>query len=93
MIIALALAAAAAPTLPPVEANSPNPRAMELFDREPALKAWALKTHDANHDGWLTTFEAQSAADEFRGIADSDGDGQVTLTEYHAALAFIAARY
>lgn len=97
MMLALALAAAGAaaapPALPPTEASIPNPRAIELFDREPPLKTWALKTHDANHDGWLTTFEAQAAADEFRTLADSDGDGHVTTTEYRAALAFIAARY
>lgn len=95
MMLALALAAAAAAPagLPAVEASIPNPRAIELFDREPPLKAWALKTYDSNHDGWLTSFEAQTAADAFRTLADNDGDGHVTMTEYRAALAFIAARY
>lgn len=72
---------------------SVNPRANELFDREPVLKSWALRIYDINHDGWLTTFEAADAAASFRDIADADRDGQVSLSEYGTALDFIRARY
>ena len=88
-----AAAAAAPPTLPPVEASAPNPRAAELFERDPVLMAWALKLFDANDDGWLTLFEAQRAADAFRDLADTDHDGRVTTGEYRNAVVFIAARY
>ncbi|MEO6246954.1 MAG: hypothetical protein ABIO85_00010 [Sphingomicrobium sp.] len=88
-----AAASAAAPSLPPVGASIPNPRAAELFEREPALLAWGLKRFDANGDGWLTLFEAQRAADAFRALADADRDGRVTTSEYSDAVAFIVARY
>lgn len=88
-----ALALAAQSALPPYEASLPNPRAAELFEREPVLKAWALRFHDANRDGWLTAYEASRAADAFRDLADSDRDGRVTTVEYRAAVAFIAARW
>ena len=73
--------------------ESLNPRALELFDREPVLKAWALRSYDRNHDGWLTLYEAQAAADSFRDVADGNRDGRVSMTEYAAALDFIRARY
>ena len=44
---------------PGVAAASFNPRANELFDRDPVLNAWAVRSFDRNHDGWLTLFEAQ----------------------------------
>jgi hypothetical protein len=83
------------PSRPPADATlaSLNPRVLELFDREPQLKQWALRIFDRNRDGWLTLFEAQSAANEFRDIADEDGDGQVSVREYSAALDFIRVRY
>ena len=87
------LLAAAPPVVAETAASLPNPRAAELFERETSLKAWALRFHDENGDGWLTAFEAQRAADAFRDLADSDGDGRVTTTEYRAAVAFVAARY
>ena len=70
-----------------------NPRANELFDREPVLKAWALRIHDRNHDGWLTLYEAQTAANSFREMADGNDDGRVSVSEYAAAIDFVRARY
>ena len=70
-----------------------NPNANALFDRDPLLKAWALKLYDSNHDGWLTLYEAQPALAAFREIADADGDGRVTTYEYARAKAFVAARW
>lgn len=70
-----------------------NPHANALFDRDPQLKAWALKLFDANRDGWLTLFEAQPALAKFKEIADSNRDGRVTTHEYRRAKEFIAARW
>jgi hypothetical protein len=70
-----------------------NPRAAELFDREPRLKEWALRVHDRNRDGWLTLYEAHVAAMAFREIADGNSDGQVSVSEYRAGLDFVRARY
>ena len=74
-------------------ASTPNPRAHELFDRDPVLKLWAIQRFDENHDGWLTSYEAQAAAEAFRDIADENRDGQVSVGEYSAAVDFIRARY
>ena len=82
-----------APPATQVHKAALNPRANELFDREPVLKAWALRSYDANHDGWLTLYEAQGAAESFRNIADGNRDGRVSTSEYAAALDFIRARY
>jgi hypothetical protein len=92
-LLKFAAVLAAAPTLAPNETGLSNPRAAELFERDPALMAWALRRFDANGDGWLTSFEASHAADEFRALADTDHDGRVTMTEYRDATAYIAARY
>ena len=89
----LAPAYAGAQPVPPARQTSINPRANELFDREPVLKAWALRIYDRNHDGWLTLYEVQAAADSFRDVADGNRDGRVSMTEYAAALDFIRARY
>ena len=70
-----------------------NPHAMELFERDPELRAWALKLHDANRDGWLTLYEAQPAIRMFKDIADADRDGRVTPYEYRRAKDFVAARW
>ena len=86
----IGLAAQAALASAPV---SLNPRAMQLFDRDADLKAWAIKRFDANHDGWLTLFEAQPAFAEFKAIADADRDGRVTTYEFARAKEFIAARW
>ena len=86
----IGLAAQAALASAPV---SLNPRAMQLFDRDADLKAWAIKRFDANHDGWLTLYEAQPALAEFKEIADADRDGRVTTYEFARAKEFIAARW
>ena len=91
--LVLASTYAAAQSVPPAHQASVNPRANELFDREPVLKAWALRIYDRNHDGWLTLYEAQAAADSFRDIADGNRDGRVSLSEYAAAIDFVRARY
>jgi hypothetical protein len=70
-----------------------NPNANELFDRDPDLKAWALRLYDTNRDGWLTLYEAQPACLAFKEIADADRDGRVTTHEYQRAKEFVAARW
>ena len=76
-----------------VAASAPvNTNANDLFDRDAALKAWALKHYDANRDGWLTLYEAQPALAAFKLLADGDRDGRVTTFEYDRAKEFIAAR-
>ena len=70
-----------------------NPHANALFDRDPQLKAWALKLFDANGDGWLTLYEAQPALAMFKEIADADRDGRVTTHEYARAKDFVIARW
>ena len=69
------------------------PTAQQLFERDWVLMNWALKFHDRDRDILLEPNEAQAAADDFRKIADADGDGRVTPQEYRAARAFILARY
>ena len=77
----------------PIPASAPvNPEANNLFDRDPVIKAWALRTFDANHDGWLTLYEAQPALVAFKALADGDRDGRVTIYEYDRAKEYIAAR-
>ena len=89
-MIGLLIGMAAQATL----ASAPvNPHANELFDRDPDLKAWALRVYDSNHDGWLTLFEAQPAMRAFKEIADADRDGRVTTYEYARAKEFIVARW
>jgi hypothetical protein len=70
-----------------------TPAAMSLFDRDWVLMNWALKYYDSNHDILLEPDEAKAAAEAFRRIADSDGDGRVTPEEYRAARAFILEHY
>lgn len=70
-----------------------NPKAIELFERDPRLMDWALAGFDKDGDGYLSIFEADAAAQAFKQIADGDRDGQVTPAEYGAARDFIAARY
>ncbi len=76
-----------------VAAAAFNPHASELFERDPELKTWAIKLHDANGDGWLTLYEAQPAIRMFKEIADADRDGRVTTHEYRRAKEFVAARW
>ncbi len=87
------LALAAVPIAAPASPAAFNPRAGDLIDSDPALKQWAVRIYDSNHDGWLTLYEAQPAVAAFRDIADADHDGRVTVREFEAGLAFISARY
>jgi len=68
-------------------------RAAALFERDWVLANWALKKFDGDRDILLSSGEAAAAAAEFRRLADSDGDGRVTPSEYRAAREFILARY
>jgi hypothetical protein len=70
-----------------------TPAAAELFDRDWALMNWALKFYDGNGDILLQPSEAAAAAEAFRKLADTNGDGRVTPEEYRAARAFILSRY
>lgn len=86
-LAAQAAVAVSAPVSTPV-----NARANDLFDRDAALKQWALRIYDANRDGWLTLYEAQGALEAFRELADGNRDGRVTTYEYDRAKEYIAAR-
>ncbi|WP_114227688.1 MULTISPECIES: EF-hand domain-containing protein [Sphingomonas] len=88
MTLLLLAAATAAADAAPV-----NPNATELFDRDPALNAWALARFDANHDGWLTLFEAQAAVSDFKQLADTNHDGRVSVAEYEVAKRYLVARF
>lgn len=93
-IVALSLVLAAPAVSQPAPTNVPvTPAAMQLFDRDWVLMNWALKFFDANHDIPLEPNEAQAAAEAFRRMADTNGDGRVTPEEYRAARQFILARY
>lgn len=83
----VAIEASASAVIPAV-----NPNANAFFDRDPVIKAWAVRHYDTNHDGWLTLFEAQPALAGFKLLADGDRDGRVTTYEYDRAREFIAAR-
>ena len=72
---------------------APTPAALNLFQQDWVLMNWALKYYDSDRDILLEPAEAQAAAQEFRKIADTNGDGRVTPDEYRAARAFILARY
>ncbi|MCY7271759.1 MAG: hypothetical protein LH485_06880 [Sphingomonas bacterium] len=87
-----ALAAQAAVAASAVVDSPVNPNANALFDRDPVIRQWAVRTYDSNRDGWLTLYEAQAAATGFKDLADGDRDGRVTTYEYDRAKEFIAAR-
>jgi hypothetical protein len=70
-----------------------NPKAIELFERDPKLMQWAVGFFDTNRDGRLSIREADIAARQFKRIADGDRDGRVTPREYRAAREFIVARW
>jgi len=94
----LVLAATATPTVPqpqptPASAAIGAQAAAQIFERDWVLMNWALKAYDRDHDILLSRSEAESAATEFRKIADGDEDGRVTPAEYRAAREFILARY
>lgn len=90
-IVALLVLAAARDTAN--EYRLSNPRAIELFERDERLMHWALGAFDWDRDGHLSIREADSAARDFKRIADGDSDGRVTPTEYRAARDFIVARW
>ena len=90
LIVPCAPATAGQPT--PASANI-SAEARGIFERDWVLMNWALKFHDTNRDILLEPGEAQTAADSFRKLADTTGDGRVTQDEYRAARAFILARY
>ena len=70
-----------------------NPDAAALFERDSVLRSWALRFHDRNGDGWLTSFEAHEAAVAFKQIADSNRDGRVSVYEFGEGRDFIRARW
>jgi hypothetical protein len=84
-----------APALAQSVAATPHatPAALGLFERDWVLMNWALKFYDSDRDILLSPAEAQAASDEFRKMADTNGDGRVTPEEYRAAREFILARY
>jgi hypothetical protein len=81
------LVACAAPAIAQTQASleTSTPAALNLFERDWVLMNWALKFYDGNHDILLEPGEAQAAAEEFRKLADKDGDGRVTPDEYRSA--------
>jgi len=91
----LAVAAPAAAQQQPTAAIARvNPTAARsLLERDWVLMNWALKFYDADRDILLSPGESQLAADAFRSMADTNGDGRVTPEEYRAARQFILARY
>ena len=92
-LLAFALGAAPLAAQPTPASLEQTPAALSLFERDWVLMNWALKFHDKDRDILLEPGEAQAASDEFRRIADSDGDGRVTPYEYRQAREFILARY
>lgn len=93
MAMFLALLAFTASPDPAQDYRLANPRAIELFERDPALMRWALGAFDSDGDEHLSIREADRAAREFKTIADGDTDGRVTPSEYRAARDFIRARW
>lgn len=69
-----------------------TPAALDLFEQDWVLMNWALKHYDRNGDILLQPGEAEAAAMAFRKLADSNGDGRVTVEEYRAARALILSR-
>jgi hypothetical protein len=92
--LAAALLVVGSPLLAQHPLQAPlRPAAVELFERDWVLMNGALKFYDRDRDILLEPDEARAAAEEFRWIADADGDGRVTPQEYRAARNFILARY
>jgi hypothetical protein len=93
-MLALSLIASAMPLwAQPTRASLETPPpALQLFERDWVLMNWALKFYDANHDILLQPGEAQAAADAFRMLADTNGDGRVTTDEYRAARRLILSQ-
>ena len=89
-LVTLAAPLAAQPT--PASLKTPPP-AMQLFESDWVLMNWALKFYDFDHDVLLQPGEARAAAEGFRKLADTNGDGRVTPEEYRAARELILERY
>jgi hypothetical protein len=92
-LLMLAVSPVSAPADDSADYRLVNPRAIELFEADGQLMAWALARFDEDHDGHLSIMEADAAAREFKTLADGDRNGQVTPAEYRAARDFIVARW
>ena len=92
-VIVFLLAAQLTAAQPADDYRLVNPKAIELFESDRELMQWALAKYDSDGDGYLSIFEADKAAQQFKQIADGNGDGRVTPAEYRLAKDFIAARY
>ena len=96
-LLVLSLIGAAAPAVAQQQPTPASvrvaPEARALFERDWVLMNWALKFYDADRNIMISDAEAQVAAEQFRKLADVNGDGRVTPDEYKAARAFILARY
>ena len=92
-LLGLVILLLSAPGLAQPAQLRPTPAALQIFERDWVLMNWALKFYDTDRDILLEPGEAAAAADAFRKIADTNGDGRVTTEEYRAARAFILARY
>ena len=77
----------------PVAAAGLNPRAIELFRSDWVLREWGLRVHDRDHDAELSPIEADAGAKAFKAIADGDGDGRVTPSEFRRGREFLLARH
>ncbi len=96
-LLVLSLIGAAAPAVAQQQPTPASvrvaPEARALFERDWVVVDWALKFYDADRDIMISDAEAQVAAEQFRKLADVNGDGRVTPDEYKAARAYILARY
>jgi len=70
----------------------PSTPALALFEKDWVLMNWALKFYDRDRDILLSPPESRAAAAAFRGLADANHDGRVSVEEYRAARAAILAR-
>jgi hypothetical protein len=93
VVLATAAAVAGAQPLPTAASAPVTEQARQIFEKDWVLMNWALKFYDADRDILLEPGEAEAAARAFRAMADANHDGRVTTDEYHAARAFILARY
>lgn len=82
---AVLLVFASAASAQPTPASLKTPAAKELFERDWVLMNWALQKFDVNRDILLQPEEAGAAAEAFRKLADTNGDGRVTPDEFTAA--------
>lgn len=90
----LSVLLAFAPTLAQAaQSDAANPRALELFQKDWVLMDWGLRFHDRDRNAELSAAEADAGARAFKSMADADGDGRVTPSEFDAARQFLLARY